>query len=362
MKISKIVAVFAIALFFGCSNQKGQIIYRNAHRASGAKELIPAPAEEIPQEREAKVRVSFAHNQTAADNPYVFGAKAFKEKIEQISAGSLETSLFNGTMTEDENELFKKLRAGEVSIAVVSPGVLTKLVPEADIFSLPYLFDNFAHWESVLDGEFGTEIAKIALEKTGGKLRILGYWSAGVRDFYGKKPIRTPADLEGMTIRIGSSPVQQEFWKACGAIPMSIGWGELYDALSKGKVDSAENDYTNFSLKNHHKTANGKFVCETEHDFTTRLMIADGKFFDSLSEKQKNWLLQAAKYSAQVERQKTFEQASTSKAKVIADGAEIVENKDIDTESFQAIAYSIQDDYAAKNKIERFIKMARSAR
>ena len=156
--------------------------------------------------------------------------------------------------------------------------------------------------------------------------------------------------------------MQQQFWKACGAVPTSVAWGELYQALQQGVVDSAENDYTNLMLKEHHKTKNGHFICETEHDFTTRLMLIDGSFYDKLTDQQKAWIDQASKYATQVERQKTFEQASSSKAKVIADGAEIVDNKDIDIDAFVAIAVPIQDEFAKKTGMERYIQMVRDTK
>ena len=350
----------AAALALGGCKRSGRIIYRNSARGDSA---TSSGRRENAAPRAVELRVSMAHNQTAMDNPYVFGADAFKEKLEQVSGGGATSVLYHGTMTEDEGELLKRLQSGEANIVVISPGLVTGMgVAEVDVFSLEYLFDNFAHWGNTLDGAFGSELADIVAQKTGGKIRILGYWSAGVRDYYGKKPVREPADLAGMTIRIGNSPVQQQFWSGCGAIPVSVGWGELFDALNAGTVDSAENDYTNFSLKNHHNAKNGRYVCETEHDFTTRLMLVDGAFYSGLTNEQKSWLEQAAKYATQVERQKTFEQASSSKAKVVADGAVVIENKDIDTAAFKRIAYPIQDQFARQNGMERFIQMVRESK
>lgn len=361
----KCLAVVSALAFFGmvcagCAKESGRIIHRQ--KTSRVTSRVVSPLTTNNGANSVQVNLKFAHNQTALDNPYVYGASAFKEKLGQLSGGTMQATLYNGTMSEDEGTLLKYLQDGTADIVVISPGLITGLgVPEVDIFSLSYLFDNFAHWGNVLDGEFGSELANIVSKKTDA-VRILGYWSAGVRDYYGKKPIREPADLEGMTIRIGNSPVQQQFWKSCGAIPKSVGWGDLYNALNEGSVDSAENDYTNFSLKEHHKTKNGHYVCETEHDFTTRLMLVRPAFYNSLSAEQKQYLEQAAKYATQIERQKTFEQASSSKANVIADGAEIVENKDIDIEAFKKLAHPIQDEYAQKNNMERFIKMVRDVR
>lgn len=348
-------SVMLAATFSATAAKSGKVITRDS-----AKSKTTAASSKKTGTRSVEIKVSMAHNQTAMDNPYVFGANAFKQKLEQVSSGGAQATLYHGTMSEDEGTLLKNLQSGQADIVVVSPGLLTGLgVTEADMFSLEYLFDNFSHWGKTLDGQFGQELAKIVSQKTNGKIQVLGYWSAGVRDYYGKKPIKSPSDLKGMTIRIGSSPVQQQFWSACGAKPVSVGWGALYDALNKGEVDSAENDYTNMMLKNHHKATNGKYICETEHEFTTRLMLVNGDFYNKLTAEQKKWIDDAAKYSTQVERQKTFEQASTSKAKVIREGATVVENKDIDIAAFKAIAIPIQDEYAKKNGLERFLNMAR---
>lgn len=355
-RILTFITILSSVTLLGCEKKhKGKIIYRNSSSKNSISKM-----ESSGEKKAVELQISFAHNQTALDNPYVFGANAFKSKLEQVSGGSIQTVIYHGTLDENESGLVDKMKAGQASIIVVSPSLVP--TPEVDMFALNYLFDNFAHWGKCLDGEFGTELANIVSQKTNNKFKILGYWSAGVRDYYGKIPIYNPSDLNGMTIRIGSSPVQQQFWKNCGAIPKSVGWGALYDALKNNEVDSAENDYTNFMLKKHHTTPNGHYICETEHDFTTRLMLIDGNFYDSLSSEQKKYLNQAVQYATQVERQKTFEQASSSKSKVISDGAQIIENKDIDMDAFKAVAYPIQDSYAKANNMEKFLKMVRDAR
>ncbi len=116
----------------------------------------------------------------------------------------------------------------------------------------------------------------------------MGYWSAGVRDYYGMKAITTPEDMQGnddsyTDFRCGIRILD----RSCGAQPVNIGWGVLYDALKNKEVDCAENDYTNLMLKQHHTTENGKYICETHHDYTTRLFIMNGDFYDKLTSEQK---------------------------------------------------------------------------
>lgn len=313
--------------------------------------------------KEGPLNLIIAQNQTSAENPYSIGIKAFKEKVEELSNGSVTATCYNGTLGESESELVEKLQLGAASIVVASPGFMVSAgVPEVNIFSLEYLFDSFEHWETCLDGEFGSSLNSLILEKTNNDFKIMNYWSAGVRDYYGKKVIYKPSDLKGLTIRIQSSPVQQQFWTECGAIPTSVAWGELYQALQQGVVDSAENDYTNFSLKDHHKTKNGHNICETDHDYTTRLLLMNGNYFNSLTEQQQQWIQEATNYATDVERKSVLKLANVSKQKCIDDGATIVNKEDMDIAAFQAIAYPIQDQFATEYHMEKYLQMVRSAK
>ncbi|MCC8191080.1 MAG: TRAP transporter substrate-binding protein [Planctomycetes bacterium] len=235
---------------------------------------------------------------------------------------------------------------GAADFVVASPGFMTKAgIPEVDMFSLLYLFNDFDHWEKAVDGEPGQTLARIINEKSRNRFRIAAYWSAGVRNYYGKKPIHTLEDMKGMKIRTQMSGVVAEFWTKVGAIPTQVAWGELYQALQQGIVDCAENDYTNFSLLDHHKTANGRFITETEHDYTTRIVLTNGRKWDAYSDEQKAWFTQALQEATAEERAVTYADLDKSKARVIADGAEV---NTIDKAPFIAIAVPIQDELAAK--------------
>lgn len=302
-----------------------------------------------------------AHNQTSLENPYAYGIIEFKEKVEELSGGKIQVTLHHGTLGESESELIEKLQMGAASMVVASPGFMTSIgVPEVDMLSLLYLFDSFDHWEIAMDGEFGDAMKEVVLEKTANDFRIMGYWSAGVRAFYGKKPVQTPDDVKGMTIRTQTSGVVKDFWTEAGAVPTSVAWNELYQALQQGVVDSAENDYTNMMLKEHHKTPNGKYFSETDHDYTTRLFLMDGNFYNSLTPEQQGWIDEASAAATAKEREVTYQMKEESKAKVVEDGGIVTEKDDINIEAFQAIAVPIQDKFAADNNMTEYLEMVRS--
>ena len=142
-----------------------------------------------------ELKLIVAHNQTSMENPYAFGTIKFKETVEDLSGGKIQVTLHHGTLGENESELIEKLTMGGASMVVASPGFMTAIgVPEVDMFSLLYLFDSFDHWEKAVDGEFGGAMKEVITEKTSNQFKVMGYWSSGVRNFYGKAAIKTPQD------------------------------------------------------------------------------------------------------------------------------------------------------------------------
>src|SRR5699024_12380562 len=96
---------------------------------------------------------------------------------------------------------------------------------------------------------------EIVNEESDNSFKLLGYWSAGVRHYYGKKPVETLDDLQGLSLRTQTSGVVSDYWHAVGAIPSGMSWGELYEGLQHEDVDSYENAYQLFVQQEHHMTA-----------------------------------------------------------------------------------------------------------
>ncbi|WP_034748369.1 TRAP transporter substrate-binding protein, partial [Halalkalibacter wakoensis] len=282
------------------------------------------------------------------------GLLKFQEVAESESDGAIEVEVHAGTLGTEESELVERLKLGGADVVLVSPGFMTSAgIDEVDLFALPYLFDSYEHWESVVDGEVGEELASIINEKSNNDFKVLGYWTAGVRHYYGKKPLESIDDLKGMTIRTQTSGVVANYWQQVGAIPTSVAWGELYQALQQNVVDSAENAYPYYIQQNHHRTPNGKYTTETGHDYTTRLLLISGDKFDSLTEDQKEIILAAADASVQAEREALYAQEEEYKELALEEGAEINE---IDRAPFIEIAAPLNEEAAQNMGIEELLQ------
>jgi len=308
--------------------------------------------------QEDPIKIIAAHNQTSAENPYQDGLLKFKEVAEEESDGRIEVEVHAGTIGTEEPVLIEKLVVGAADVVVVSPGFMTATgIDEFDFFALHYLFDSYEHWEQVIDGEVGNEISELVNEKSENDFQVLGYWSAGARHYYGKQPVESIDDLSGTSIRTQGADVVVDFWQQAGAIPTSLAWGEMYQALQQDVVDSSENAYPYFVQSNHHSTANGRYISETAHDYTTRLLLTNGNRFEEYDEDIQEVLQKAADASVEAERQSVKDQDAEYKQNAIDDGAEV---NSVDTEELEEIARPIQDDFAEEFGMEELLEEVRN--
>ena len=181
-KVLKVLlaATLVVALLAGCGSGGTERLWRRFTEAQPVK-LIAAHV-------------------NPEDSSFHAGMVAFG-KLEELSGGSMTVEIHHsGQLGSNENELVEKMATGTVDVIVSAPNFVAAIVPEADLFSIPYLYEDVEHWERVVTGEVGqTILDKI---EAGTDFKPLGYWMCGVRQYFGKKPITTPDDLKGVKIRI----------------------------------------------------------------------------------------------------------------------------------------------------------------
>ncbi|PSJ45267.1 C4-dicarboxylate ABC transporter substrate-binding protein [Zobellella endophytica] len=329
--MKKVLALLVAAALAGCGEQEAD---------SGAISIIAA------------------HNQTNISSPYQTGMLKLKEVAEQ--GGEFSVEVHAGTIGTNENELMEKLVLGGADLVLVSPGFMTSAgIDEVDLFSLLYLFDDYEHWEAVVDGEVGDRMADLIFAESGEKYRVVGYWSAGVRHWYGKQPVNSLDDLKQMKIRTQTAGVVSQFWLDAGAVPTSVAWAELYQALSSNVVDASENAYPYLVPMEHHKTANGKYISETGHDYTTRLLLLRNATWEKLGDEQRERFMAAVHQATRAERQAIYTEESQYKQQAIEGGA-IVNTPD--RQPFMELAQRIQQQWAEQHGMSELVEQIRQAR
>ena len=226
---------------------------------------------------QAPVVIKFSHV-VAVDTPKGKGADKFKELAEKRLGNKVKIEVYpNSTLYKDREEV-EALQLGSVQMLAPS---LAKFGPlgarEFELFDLPMIFDDYAELHKVTEGQIGADLFK-KLESKG--ITGLAYWDNGFKVMSANTPIKLPADLKGKKMRIQSSQVLAAQMKALGALPQTMAFSEVYQALQTGVVDGTENPPSNLYTQKMHEVQ--KHVAMTNHGYLGYAVITNKKFWDGL--------------------------------------------------------------------------------
>jgi tripartite ATP-independent transporter DctP family solute receptor len=192
-------------------------------------------------------------------SPWGQGGKIWADLVRERTNGRINIKLYPGVslIQGDQTREFSALRQGVIDMAVGSTINWSPQVKELNLFSLPFLMPNYAAIDSLTQGPVGKQIFA-TLEKQG--VVPLAWGENGFREVTNsKKPIKSPADLKGMKIRVVGSPIYSDMMTALGANPTQMSWADAQPALSSGAVDGQENPLFLFTVLKMH-TVGQKFV------------------------------------------------------------------------------------------------------
>jgi tripartite ATP-independent transporter DctP family solute receptor len=228
----------------------------------------------------APIEIKFGH----VDPPDVCTSKkgaagaAFKNLVEAETAGGVEVKVFPAGQLGGERELIEATKLGTIQMCMVSAAI-AGYYKEAQVLDIPYLFASAPIAWKVMDGWFGKEMAEDCLKKTG--MRVLAYGETGFRNFTNSvRPIKSPADMKGLKIRVMESPVYITLVKALGASPTPIAWPETYTALQQKVVDGQENPVSVILSVKFFEVQ--KYLTLDGHSYGVDFILINDKFFQSL--------------------------------------------------------------------------------
>ncbi|NIZ14261.1 TRAP transporter substrate-binding protein DctP [Phaeobacter sp. HF9A] len=175
------------------------------------------------------------------------GLQVFKSYVESASNGAIAVEIYMGTqLCSNGAECLQGVADGSIDVYISTSGGAAGLFPYVQVLDLPYLMQDDRVAEKVLSGDFTRTMRDMALEDSGGTIRLMTIGNTGGwRNFANtKKRVQTPADLEGMKIRTVVADLPQELVRAVGAAPTPIPWPELFTSLQTGVVEGTKNGIT----------------------------------------------------------------------------------------------------------------------
>ncbi|MEM8653660.1 MAG: TRAP transporter substrate-binding protein [Pseudomonadota bacterium] len=166
--------------------------------------------------------------------------KIFQRQVAEMSGGSIEVKLRCCNQISSEDEAFKAMQLGTVDGFFITANNVSPHWPLMDVTVLPYIFQDAAHLDRVLNGDVG-QMMKDQLQSDT-SVHLLAFGPALYRDFYNSvRPINTMADMDGLKIRVPKNEVMIATFEAFGANPVPLAWSETPTALQTGTVDGGDN-------------------------------------------------------------------------------------------------------------------------
>jgi TRAP-type C4-dicarboxylate transport system substrate-binding protein len=152
-------------------------------------------------------------------------------------------------------DLLTMVEQGTMTMCYFSASYLAARVPEFALLDLPFLLSDRTHAYAVLDGPLGHRLA--AQLRAGTGFQLLGFWDNGFRHLSNRlRPIRTPADCQGLRLRTLMSELHQQVFSLLGFEPVFLDVKDLIDRVRTGTIDAQENPLTNiynFGIHAHHR-------------------------------------------------------------------------------------------------------------
>jgi len=246
--------------------------------AGSALAALAAPAILSRPAHAAEFTYKFANN-TPPDHPLNVRAREAAAKILEETGGRLEIVLYPSNQLGSDTNTLSQVRSGAVELFSLSAIILSTLIPETAITGVGFAFKSYDQVWAAVDGPLGAFVRQ-RIEGTG--LVVFDrLWDIGYRQITtGAKPIRDPADLEHLRIRVPPGPLWTSIFQSLGAAPSTLNFNELYTALQTRVFDAQENPLSIIETVKLYEVQ--KYVSMTNHMWDGLWLLANKEAWNAL--------------------------------------------------------------------------------
>jgi tripartite ATP-independent transporter DctP family solute receptor len=305
--------------------------------------LSLAMASLLPLSALAQNIVLKAHDTHPAGYPTVAAMESLGKKLEAATNGRIKMQMFPGAVLGQEKEAVEQTQLGAIQIARISLGVIGPIVPEVNVFNMPFVFRDVTHMRKVIDGDVGADLLD-KVSNSSARLVALGWMDGGSRSLYTKKPVRSPADLKGQKIRMMGNPLFVDTMNAMGGNGISMAYGEVFTSLQTGVIDGAENNPPSYFTANHYTTP-AKYYAQTNHLIIPEIFVMSKVTWDKLTPADQA-LVKKLSREAQMEQRVLWDKSVEDySAKLKAAGVEFI---NVDQKPFFDATAPVRAKYGAQ--------------
>ena len=247
---------------------------------------------------------------------YVIFQKVFVPYVEEAGQGRIKVEFYFNAQLGGDREMVEMCQFGALAMDCATPSTLSGFEKSFQVLGLPYLFPDKETAFRALDGELGQTLDALLPAIN---LYNLGYFENGFRHVTNnKRPIYTPEDLDGIKIRTQENPMHIAFFRALGANPTPINWGELYTSLQQKVVDAEETPLVLMYEAKFYEVQ--KYLSLTAHVYEPTMLVTSKIWLDGLPEDLQEVVREASRRFCAAERTFIDEVEKETRGKLEAKG------------------------------------------
>ncbi|WP_158408420.1 TRAP transporter substrate-binding protein [Desulfosporosinus fructosivorans] len=270
-----------------------------------------------------------------------FITEKFIPRVEELTNKRVKVEFYGNNSLGNEFNQVEQTQMGKLNMCVISEQSASLNPAMLNAMMLPYLFEDEAHWDKVVNGEIGKKFGA-SLPAKG--LRVLGFTENGLRVITNsKRPINSVADLKGLKIRVSSSEMSIALFEALETNTVATTIGEVFSALQTNTFDGQENPYN--TIRSFRFNEVQKYLAETNHVLNTMYFVASEQWLTSLPEDIRGAVEQAAKEACQYQVKMLREAAAADKKFLLENGMTATTP---DVAEFKKAAEAVYEKYYQK--------------
>lgn len=278
----------------------------------------------------------------AIDVPYDLGAKGFAADVEKATNGKIKIEVYPSAQLGDERGMFEQVQIGSLDMVVASTGVAANFAKELTVLEFPFLFRDAEHAQKVLDGEVGDYLSEKLYEAG---FKNLGFWEFGIKNISNnQRPIRTVSDMKGLKMRVLENPLLTATYRALGADPTPIPLPEVYTSLQQGVADGFEGPYINFTDQRLYEVQD--YLSELNISYGATILAINRAKFESFDPEVQKIFEELGEKWTKEERRLNAETIKEFKQICLDEGVNIIENADLDIESFKKAVEPVYEQFS----------------
>jgi len=283
-------------------------------------------------------------------------ADEFAKRANAKLAGKAKVVTYGSSQLGGDSEMIQKLKLGTIDMALPST-VMSSQVDLFGVFEMPYIVKNRQHMGRIEKEIFWAKLAPEA-EKKG--LKVLAVWENGERHITNsKRPIKAPADLAGIKLRVPEGKWRVKMFQAYGANPSPMKFSELFTALQTGVMDGQENPFTQIYSAKLHEVQ--KYLSLSGHVYTPAYLTVGKTKWESLPPDVRKILEDTAKETQAFVYETAAKDDADLLGKIKAAGVQV---NDVDKDAFIAASRPIYEEFGkevpgAKDVIDRAVALGK---